>query len=519
MTATAPPGAPAGAPPGKGLKVGAIGLVAAVVIGVASAAPGYSIAASLGFIAGEAGDQAPAVMWLAFVPMLCIAAAYFYLNRVDPDCGTAFSWLTRSIGPRTGWLTGWSIILANLVLMPSLAGIAGIYFFELLGLDGLARSTAWTTVAGVVFIVAMTWVCVIGIEVNARTQFVLLSAEVGVLVLFSVVALVRAFRGDAGTVAPSLSWLNPFALPSASALSSGLLIAIFLYWGWDTAVTVNEETRDSRRTPGRAALRATVVLVGSYLVVAIAAQSVRGSGFLADNASDVLSATGRITLGGTIDELLILTVLVSAAASTQTSILPAARSSLSVAAHRAAPEWFARVNPKYFTPANATWCFGAVSVIWYVGLTLVSQNVLADSVASVGFMIAFYYGLTGFACVVYFRRSLFTSARNFVFVGLAPLVGGVILAYVFVQSCIDYADPANSPSGSSWFGVGPPLVIGVGLILLGVPLMLGWRVRAPQFFARPRDPLPHPEPDGTGPSVPPLSVGGVGSDPGVDGDR
>lgn len=198
----------------KGLKTGAIGLLSAVVIGVASTAPGYSIAASLGFVTQEAGAQAPAIMWIAFIPMLFIAASYFYMNRADPDCGTTFTWATRAMGPKTGWMGGWGIFIADLVVMPSLAAITGSYLFLLFGAEGLAVDTFWVTFVGVVFILLMTLICVIGIELNAKTQFVLLAAEVVILLVFSVAAIVQVANGDAGTVSPSLEWLNPFAIDS-----------------------------------------------------------------------------------------------------------------------------------------------------------------------------------------------------------------------------------------------------------------------------------------------------------------
>ena len=89
----APPAAGAGlgsAPGDKGLKTGALGFVSNVVIGVASTAPGYSLAATLGFIVAVPGVglQAPAILLAAFVPMLLIATSYYYMNRADPDCGT-----------------------------------------------------------------------------------------------------------------------------------------------------------------------------------------------------------------------------------------------------------------------------------------------------------------------------------------------------------------------------------------------------------------------------------------------
>ena len=166
----------------KGLKAGALGLTAAIVIGVASTAPGYSLAASVGYVTGEVGLQAPAIMLVAFIPMAFIAAAYFYMNRADPDCGTTFTWATRALGPRTGWLGGWGIIMADLVIMPNLAGITAQYTFLLFGLDDLADNYWAIAILGCLFILAMTWICVTGIELSARSQVLLLGTEIVVLV-------------------------------------------------------------------------------------------------------------------------------------------------------------------------------------------------------------------------------------------------------------------------------------------------------------------------------------------------
>ena len=145
---------------------------------------------------------------------------------------------------------------------------------------------------------------------------------------------------------------------------------------------------------------------------------------------------------------------------------------------------------------------GILSIAWYVALTIISEDILFDSIAALGLMIAFYYGITGFACPIYYRRELFKSTKNAVMVGLAPLLGGLILAWVFIKSCIDLANPENSESGDSWFGLGPPLVIGVGFLLFGVVLMFLQQRAQPEFFRR------KPEvvgPDGTAISAPTIA--------------
>jgi amino acid transporter len=473
----------------KGLKTGAIGFVSSVVIGVASTAPGYSLAASLGLVVavGGIGLHAPAIMLVAFVPMLFVAAAYYYLNRADPDCGTTFAWVTRAMGPWAGWMGGWAIVVADIIVMANLAQIAGLYSFLLVGWQSAADSTVAVTLVGVAWIAIMTWICVIGIELSARTQVFLLSAEITTLALFAVVALVKVAAGTAGpdAVDPSFSWLNPFAVGSTSAFVSGVLIAVFIYWGWDSTVTVNEESRDSREGPGKAAIAATVLLLGIYVVVSIAAQAYDGPQTLIDNSDDVLSVLGKDVFGSPLDKILIIAVLTSAAASTQTTILPTARTSLSMARWGAMPAVLGRVHPRFLTPHVSTILMGALSIAWYVGLTIVSENILFDSIAALGLMIAFYYGLTGFACAIYYRHRLTRSVKDFVFIGVLPVLGGLMLTGLFLKSCYDLSKPENSESGDSWFGLGPPLVIGGGLLLVGAVLMVFWRVRGGQrFFAR-----------------------------------
>src|ERR671920_894060 len=181
-----------------------------LVIGVASTAPGYSLAATLGFIVAVAGIglQAPAVLLVSFIPMLLIAAAYYYMNRADPDCGTTFSWVTRAMGPSLGWLGGWAIIVADIVVMANLAQIAGLYSFLLFDWQSAADSTVAVTAVGVVWIAIMTAITTIGIELSARTQVGLLGAEVLTLGLFAIVALVRVYSGDAlaGSEHPQPAW-------------------------------------------------------------------------------------------------------------------------------------------------------------------------------------------------------------------------------------------------------------------------------------------------------------------------
>jgi amino acid transporter len=482
---------PAGTTTDKGLKKNAIGFVSSVVIGVASTAPGYSLAATLGFIAAAVALQSPAVLLISFVPMFLVAGGYYYLNKADPDCGTSFSWVTKAMGPQLGWIAGWTIVVADVIVMANLAQIAGLYTFELFGWTSAAESTMAVTAVGVAWIVVMTAIVVIGIELSARTQVGLLAAEIVTLAIFAVVALIKVYSGDAppGSIDPSFSWINPFSL-SPSEISAGMLLAVFIYWGWDTTATVNEETEDPGEAPGRATVVSTLILLGVYLIVAVAAQAYAGVDQLVANQEDVLSSLGGEVFGSPLDKILIIAVLSSAAASTQTTILPTARTTLSMARANAMPKSLGKVHPRFLTPHISTVSMGVASIVWYVGLTLVSEDILFDSLAALGLMISFYIGLTGFACTIYYRRELFRSVKNFFFIGLGPLLGGVILFYLLIKNGIELSDPANSESGNSWLGMGPPLLIAIFFLILGVLLMfVQWRAM-PGFFKRKREVVP-----------------------------
>src|ERR1700710_591611 len=376
-------GAVHGAPPSssgvldKGLKKGAIGYISNIVIGVASTAPAYSLAATLGFLVAVkgVGVHAPAVMLVAFIPMLLVASAYKYFNRADPDAGTTFAWTTRAFGPATGWLNGWAIFLADVIVVASLADIAAIYTFKLFGFTELGESKEAIIIGAVLWIALMTWICYRGIELSARVQQVLLTAEVLILGAFAVVALAKVYGSHppSGSIKPSADWFNPFAM-NFSDLVVALLLAVFIYWGWDSGVAVNEESEDPAEGPGKAAIISTVLLVLIYVVVTAGAQSFHGVGFLTNEANqeDVLNALGTGVLGSTLNKLLVIAVLTSASASTQTTILPTARTTLSMAHWKAVTSLLSRVHKRFLTPTVSTLGFGALSIVVTIVLLLLS---------------------------------------------------------------------------------------------------------------------------------------------------
>ncbi|MEU3412424.1 MULTISPECIES: APC family permease [unclassified Streptomyces] len=495
MTPDAPDTAPGDGVRSKGLGGDSIGLLGSAVIGLSTVAPVYCLTSTLGSTAGEVGLHMPAVFLAGFLPMLLVAFAYRELNKAVPDCGTSFTWTVKAFGPHVGWMCGWGLVIATVIVLSNLAGVATTYFWllagEITGSDavfGLDGDKAVHILTCLALIAAATAISYRGMTTTKGVQYALVGLQLVVLVLFVVLALDKARTGAfPGHTGFSWSWLNPFAVDSFASFSAGLSLSIFMYWGWDTCLTANEETVGSEKTPGRAALIAMVVLVGSYLVTGVAAQMAVGSGThglgLAnpDTSDNVFAALAGPVMGHLCGILLFAAVLASAAASLQTTFIPVARTVLAMSTYQALPASYARVHERFRTPGRATVTAGIATGVFYAVMSLLSEHVLVDTIYALGLMICFYYALTAFACAWFFRRDLTRSARDALFKGVFPVLGGLLLTAVFGKTLYDMWDPAYG-SGSAVLGIGSVFVIGVGLLLLGAVIMLVMRRRDPAFF-------------------------------------
>jgi amino acid transporter len=149
----------------------------------------------------------------------------------------------------------------------------------------------------------------------------------------------------------------------------------------------------------------------------------------------------------------------------------------------ALPAVFGRISPQHRTPSVSTWVVAAIATVWFVGLSLISENALYDSLTALSLLIAFYYALTGLACAIYYRRHLLDDVKSFLLIGLGPVVGAVLLVWLLVVSVIDMSDPANAYGGQSWFGLGPPLVIGIVLFGLGLVFTIASRLSGSRYWS------------------------------------
>ena len=476
----------------KGLSHNAVGVLGGTVLGISSVAPAYALTATIGILVAEAGSKMAVVIIAGFLPMFFAAYAYREMNKVAPDCGTSFTWTTKAFGPYVGWIGGWAAVVATVIVLSNLAGVAVQFFYQFLGdlfgnesIASLWENPIVNVLTCLAFLGVATAISYRGITTTERVQFVLVGFQMVVLLTFAVVAFAKSGSSPTG-IAFSFDWFSPAGL-TMSAFIAGLSGSIFAFWGWDTALTVNEESRDSDSAPGRAALLCVVSILMTYLLVAIATQMYAGVGTDGvglgneDIADNVFGALAEPILGGPWHLFLFLAVLASSAASLITTFLPTSRTMLAMGTYGAFPKRFTTVHPRFMTPSFATVAAGVGAAVFYSVLTFVSESVLTDTIYSLGIMICFYYGLTAFGCVWFFRHSLFNSAYTVIFKLLFPLLGGLGLFAVLLITLRDSASP-DYGSGASIGGVGLVLILGLGLILAGVVVMLVMRARQPAFF-------------------------------------
>jgi amino acid transporter len=479
----------------KGLSAGSIGLLGATVIGISCIAPAYTLTASLGPTAATVGTQLPGIFLVGFIPMLLVALGYRELNNAMPDSGTSFTWATRAFGPWMGWMGGWGLIIATVIVLSNLAGVAVDFFYLALaqvfsnpGLADLATNLPVNILTCLAFMIAACYISYRGMETTKAVQYVLVAFQLVVLIWFVVAAVGHQADGSAfeGGLSFSPGWLNPFSVESFSAFAAGVSLSIFIFWGWDVTLTMNEETKDPETTPGRAATLTVAVIFSLYLLVACATLMFSGIGAGAfglgneEIQGNVFAAIAGPVMGP-FAILMSLAVLSSSAASLQSTFVGPARTMLAMGHYRAFPPRFASVSPRFKSPSFATIVAGVVAWVFYAVMRVLSENVLTDTILTLGMMICFYYGVTALACVWYFRREALGSARSFFFRLLAPLVGGIILAVIFVTTLVDSMDPEFG-SGSNLGGVGLVFLLGVFLLVAGVVLMIVMRSRHPAFF-------------------------------------
>ena len=455
------------------LRADELNLFDSTAVAVSSVAPAYSLASTLGLIFAVVGVGyfGPAVMLVSFVPVTFIAVAYFHLNRRQPDAGASYAWLSHTVSPYVGWFNGWVQIATSVlfcVSAPLLAGSYSLQLFKSLGWigDSAASSIWWTAIIGALFLSLVTFICIYGIRWTTNFQWVLVMIEYIAVLVFSVGGIIKVIASHPkGSSGFHLNWFWPGHIGGYTALAGGVALAVFFFWGWDTSLNLSEESKTSSKTPGQAGIISMFLLLFVFVLNFVAVEMLVPQAEIIKQGPNVLFYFGEQFAGHWAGYVMIFAVITSTVATTQTTLLPAARISFSMARDGVFPKIFSSVHAKFLTPAVGTLVLSFVAlfgILLTTGSTSVNQ-VFTYLISDIGVLVAFYYGATGLACAWAFRKAAFEKT-SFFFMGiLFPAISGLFMFWVGFEVV-----------RGSW---GRPVVPIFVIFGLGVPLVILAKIR------------------------------------------
>lgn len=246
-----------------GLESHAIGLPAVTAQSAALIAPAAGSVAGLAFIVGYSGAATPLAFLIGLVVCVCIALVIGEYARRLPSAGSFYTYLTRTFGPKTGFVTGVALFGAYLLLFPFQLDFFGNFVSSLLATSGV--HIAWWVFSAALIVVSTT-LGVLGVRPSLRTGLIGLGFEMLILTVFSLVII---FRG--GAAGNTIQAFNPaHSLKGSGGLLTAVVYTIFAFVGFESATTLGDEAREPRRTIPRAVMLTTLVVGVFYVIVSYA---------------------------------------------------------------------------------------------------------------------------------------------------------------------------------------------------------------------------------------------------------
>jgi amino acid transporter len=450
-----------------------VGLGDAIVMGLSSSGPAQTLAVSLAGLVAASGYGGPIPILICLIPMLGIAFAYQRLNRWDQSAGATYTWVARVFNPYLGFLSGWMILLYYTLGTTTLTIPAGIYTLDLLAPSLVDEH--WAVFAtGAAWNLLITALAIGGLKVAVHFEWAIVLFQYAVILMVAAVAL-HALAHGTTAVHFSWQWFSLAGMGGAKGLMAGLLIACFMYSGWDAAVYVNEETRNRADNPGRAAIASVAMLAVIYSVATLSFQAVLSADELQSHGGDALSAVSGKLLHAPWGRLMALAVLLGTLATLQAALISAARMGLAMSRDRVMPAFFGRMRGDGSTPWAATLTMSAVNLL-LLALALGTAKVgaaLTNAASSLGLISLVFYGITAAAAL---RHQRAAPGADLLAGKIFPLIGVLFSISVLVGSVATGA-------------VSEPVIgYGLGSIAVGGAVAFVLRSNGSEFFAARRAP-------------------------------
>lgn len=454
--------------PTKGLRRNAVGLGGAVIMSAAIMGPAVSTFFNPQFSTPFSGAATPFVYGLCLVAILITASGIMEMSSKLTSAGAFYTYVTRGIGPRAGFVTGGLMFVAYALLPPAEIGLLGSYLQSTLK-DKLGVNIPWFVI-GLVPAIAMVVLCFEGIQSSLKTALVLVAAEVAVVMTLAVIVVVRG-GADGLTASP----LTPGASPHGfGGIVTGFVFAALSFVGFEAAATLGEEVRQPARNVPRAILYSVLLVGGIYLFCVWA--EVIGVGTDAANALDGTSAPWNDL--ATKFAPWMSTLVIVASVSSMFAVMVNSNNGivriLNVMGREGMlPRSFAHIDQKRRTPSKAIFVVGIFSVALALLVGALSGGLNNPAGGSnvygyLGFLLTLgilpVYVLTNVASIRFFARSDdFHPIRHALLPGLAVvLMVSLLIGQILQQTTAPY----------TWF---PWVIVAWVAVVTGIAVWLGAR--------------------------------------------
>lgn len=471
----------------KGFSVGMVGLIGVVVIGILCIVLVYIFMVVVGFIVFEVGVQIFVIIFVGFILMLLVVFGYCEFNNWMFDFGMLFIWVVWVFGFWVGWMVGWGFIVVMIFVLLNFVGVVVdflfLLFLQIMGNVEVVMfvSNIWINIGVCLFFMfVVMWVFYCDMQMIQKLQYWFVSFQIFVLVFFVVVVIVQVVNGNGFDYQLfDLNWFNLFVILLFSVVVVGFLFLIFIFWGWDVMLIMNEEIKDLEKMFGCVVMVIVFMIVLFYLlfvVVMIMFVGV-GMGVFGFGNEDIQENVFFYFFGfifGLLVFFVLFVVFISLVLLLQLIFVGLVCMLFVMGYYGVLLKFFVKVSFWFFIFGYVIIVLVIVVFVFYVVMCVVSEDILWDIIFILGMMICFYYGIIVFVCVWYFCKQWFDLMWNFFFMFLFLFVGGVIFVVLFFIMLIDFMDFVYG-FGLQIGGVGIVFIFGMFIIVVGIVVMI-WNV-------------------------------------------
>ena len=410
---------------------------------------------------------------IVLVGQLGVALSFAELAAKYPLAGSVYQWARQLVGGFFGWLAGWFMLLGCIVALAAAAIALQVVLpsvwsgFQIVSGDSAIASptgAANAVLLGSGLLVLTTLVNVAGVKFVGRVNDVGVTAELAGVVVLLVGLAIHLVRGP-GVVVTDHHAGDPS--PGTSGVLVSMLAAAYVFYGFDNAASVSEETKNARRAGPRGILRALLFSgVGAVAVVLLALMA-------APSLTDGQLATVGLPyvidsiFGHVTGKIFLADVAIAISVATLTIQTGTIRLFYSMARDQALPaaKHLARVNPRTGTPIIGSILSGVLAVAILV--VNIKNPALFTVVCgtSVVFVYLAYLLVTG-PLLVQRLRGHFQSEIGYFTLGRWAIVVNAVAVLYGLSQLINIAWPRSvvydfTGSGQWWSLFFPIIAVGV----------------------------------------------------------